>query len=67
MLGFLIIESEKIGPLPLINLTGTPIASGIVKMSVKVIAASSGYLLNGCKVSSLQISGCLIMSKKSEY
>ena len=43
----------------------TPIASGIVKISVNVMAASNGNLLKGCKVNSLQTSGFFIISKKS--
>ena len=44
--------------------TPRPRASGIVRMSEKIIAASKSYLSIGCKTNSQQISGVLHISRK---
>ena len=60
----LLIGFEKTGPFPSIKETPRPRASGIVRMSEKIIAASKSYLSIGCKTNSQQISGVLHISRK---
>ena len=60
----LFIGFEKIGPFPSTKETPRPRASGIVRISEKIIAASKSYLSIGCKTNSQQTSGVLHISRK---